>query len=986
MDTLEFLRLVWPEEGLFLLSTPQTFHKDGETVTYHKHHCFRDMDTAAQAATQFAQTQDVYFALGTVHADYTRMNKAQRDNLGVKVRGGSNTREVKAFWLDIDVGQGDDKYPDQGTAAHELRQFCNTVGMPPPYIVTSGGGLHVYWPLTESIDAATWQAHADIFKSMVKLYKFRADPSRTADPASVLRPVGTFNHKTGTPRPVQAVVTGVVTPTMEFLTFLQDCKDRYTLHIPEAYVTPADMLGPAPAYLQSNLIPVQQVNEDAAAGAGQARPKSRTVVERCPQLMWQLCNPASVPEPLWYSMIGVMRFTENGETAIHKLSAGHPGYSQSRVDDKINQHENSGAGPTLCSTFASHMPDICAGCPYNGHIKTPLQAAKDTKTESAPPPEVVTETPEGTVTITLPPPPPPYKRVAHVNGDSCYIVVNKALKAGGDEDEVVYEYDIYPYQLVMDERAAALCVAIKMWLPHEGWSERLIPAADFYDRRALSRHLGAAGVMVDVAKMEELTQYMVAYIRELQKHAQANVVYAQLGWRDDRGSFVLPDRVVDHRGTTRIDPSTNITNALGWVEPKGDLEVWKQCVAIFNRPGMEGHLFAFGVGFAAPLFRFTNFTGAMVSVVGKRGTGKTSAALAANTVWGHKKLGWVDMGHDTWKAFYGKMGALNNLPVTYDEITNLPPETISDLAYAVTKGQGRQRLQQSGQAAENFGNWNTIMLATSNASLHNRLAAAKTDASAEASRIFEYTVPPSTLTKGEADANFDLLNDHYGLAAEPFVAQLLKDRERARESVQNWIKRIDAAASVDSSERFWSAVPAAVLAGFEVANSAGLTTANVETLFHFAVKAINGMRGAVTDIVRTSESMVSEYINSNMRSMLVLESEPAGKTLARISIAPQSERLRIRLERYSGMLYLDRPDFRRFCQDKGADPREVEMELTASGILLSNNRRMVLGKGTIYSTTQTHCWMLDFNNPALSGSVQAVSTSAPPQEIGIAQQ
>lgn len=979
MDTLDFLRLVWPREGLYILSTPHSFTKNGEVIPFHKHHCFTSIEAAAFAATQMAQSNHVFYALGTVHNDYTHLSKPERDAQGVKIRGGENTKQVKAFWLDIDVGDSHDKYPDQATAARELRAFCEVVAMPRPYVVTSGGGLHVYWPLTEELSVAEWRPYADILKAMVQQFGLLADPTRTADPASVLRPVGTFNHKTDTPRLVHVALPGVVTPTTNFLAHLQDCKDRFAVHVPEVAPSFVDALGPVPAYLQDVTAPsVAEFNADAAAGAGAPKPKARSVVERCPQLMWQLTNQAQVPEPLWYSMIGVMRFAENGEKAAHLLSNQHPEYNPHRVDDKIRQHEASGAGPTLCSTFANHRPDLCAGCPHNGKIKTPLQVVRPSEPEDAPPPVVVTETTQGQVSVSLPPPPPPFRRVKHVGGDTCYIVVNKSQRDGNDEDELVYEYDIYPSQLILDERTAALCVQVHLWLPNEGWAERLIPAADFYDRRALSRHLGAAGVMVDVAKMDALTQYMVAYIRELQKHLQARVVYAQLGWRDDRESFVLPDRVVALNGTTRIEPSHNVQHALSWVEPKGDLEVWKRCVSIFNRPGMEGHLFAFGVGFAAPLFRFTNFTGGMVSVVGKKGTGKSSAALAANSIWGHMKLGWVDMQQDTWKAFYAKMGVLNNLPVTYDEITNLDPEIVSNLAYAVTKGQGRQRLQQNGQAAENFGNWNTLMLSTSNASLHNKLAMAKTDASAEASRIFEYVVPPNTLTKEEADANFNLLNDHYGLAAEPFVTQLLKDRDAAKESVLHWIKRIDQAAGVDSSERFWSAIPAAVLAGFEVANRAGLTSANIETLFNFSVKVIQNMRGAVTEIVRTSESIVSEYINSNLRSMLVLESEPAGKTLAHVTIAPQSERLRIRFERHAGLLYIDRPDFRRFCLEKGADPRALEAELQASGVLLSNNRRMVLGKGTIYSTTQTHCWLLDFNHPALSGSLQVVG-SAPIQ-------
>lgn len=40
--------------------------------------------------------------------------------------------------------------------------------------------------------------------------------------------------------------------------------------------------------------------------------------------------------------------------------------------------------------------------------------------------------------------------------------------------------------------------------------------------------------------------------------------------------------------------------------------------------------------------------------------------------------------------------------------------------------------------------------------------------------------------------------------------------------------------------------------------------------------------------------------------------------------------------------------------------------------MLADNSKCVLGKDTIYSGAQSWCWVLDFNNPALSGSAAAV--------------
>jgi hypothetical protein len=180
------------------------------------------------------------------------------------------------------------------------------------------------------------------------------------------------------------------------------------------------------------------------------------------------------------------------------------------------------------------------------------------------------------------------------------------------------------------------------------------------------------------------------------------------------------------------------------------------------------------------------------------------------------------------------------------------------------------------------------------------------------------------------------------------------------------------ASETGSSERFWVGVPAAILAGFELANSIGLTNVNIDRMFKFAVAQINNMRGVVVETVRTAESMVSDYLNSNMKSMLAVSSEQQGKTNALITIEPSSDRLRIRLERHTGNLFLDRADFRRFCSTQNMDPRQVESDLKASGVLLRTDAKPVLGRGTRYATTQTWCWLLDFNNAALAGAALEV--------------
>jgi hypothetical protein len=69
--------------------------------------------------------------------------------------------------------------------------------LPKPLIVFSGGGLHVYWPLTEAITKEQWQPVAKQLKALTHCAAIRllADDARTSDISSILRPIGTHNYK-----------------------------------------------------------------------------------------------------------------------------------------------------------------------------------------------------------------------------------------------------------------------------------------------------------------------------------------------------------------------------------------------------------------------------------------------------------------------------------------------------------------------------------------------------------------------------------------------------------------------------------------------------------------------------------------------------------------------------------------------------------------------------------------------------------------------
>lgn len=149
---------------------------------------------AVQLADEYSSKgMDVYFAC----AEY-KTTESRKEN---------NVAGAYAFWFDIDVGEdkaaADKGYRTVEEAEHALSVFCTTANLPSPtFTVLSGSGLHVHFVLTKRMGVQLWKLMADNLKALAKVLGFLADPSRTSDMASVLRPPGTNNHKTGEPRPV----------------------------------------------------------------------------------------------------------------------------------------------------------------------------------------------------------------------------------------------------------------------------------------------------------------------------------------------------------------------------------------------------------------------------------------------------------------------------------------------------------------------------------------------------------------------------------------------------------------------------------------------------------------------------------------------------------------------------------------------------------------------------------------------------------------
>jgi hypothetical protein len=221
MTPVEFLRAVWPRLDIYCLATPR-----GNGAW--RHWTFNTIDEAAAMISPGGSIDpskvDVYFNIHSLREKQVPHRDPELAAQGkTQVRVQTNMLAARCFFFDLDVGSTDGKYATQAEAVAGLKEFLAATKLPVPMITSSGGGLHVYWLLTDDLETAEWRDHATHLRQLAQHYGLKADPTRTTDTASILRIAGTFNHKNPLePRPVDALALGKETGTGLFIQTLNE--------------------------------------------------------------------------------------------------------------------------------------------------------------------------------------------------------------------------------------------------------------------------------------------------------------------------------------------------------------------------------------------------------------------------------------------------------------------------------------------------------------------------------------------------------------------------------------------------------------------------------------------------------------------------------------------------------------------------------------------------------------------------------------------
>lgn len=817
MELKRFLERVLPASGTQYFTT----HKKPQdaAMRQRKHDDVQSLLSEVQSRIQ--QRHDVYFATGTY--------KNQRKKSDAEFR--------KCFFVDLDIGSGDDKYTSKKEAALALVQYCNKSFLTPSIIMDSGHGIHAYWTLDKPITYARWLPIAEALKKTFIDAGVKIDHGVSADGARVMRVLGSTNFKTDTPAPTNLIHNG---------------KDYTLEQVSAALAVPAQ-----PS------IGIAIDNDDLSGGVGSIEGKkwyAKGVMEKCPMYKDALdTGGAGLSNALWSNQIHALAYCEDGEDYVHEISKGHDEYAhhetQRMWDQKIIAKEgNSDLGPTTCNTFSKESPH-CQDCEFFGIINTPINLSDDRD-------------------FTMP--------KGFGQTDAGIYRIYKA-KEKDEDGNVVYVHDLITsfrtknMKVVKDEELGLIfnCDVINK----KGQTRPLkLPYSCMGDNRMFIDTLGTADAIVDADNLKHFGKFMSSWATVIANSKGVVNSRAALGW-GNKGQFNLVETVYFADNVERKNLNISANKEVASIfTPVGGAEPWIKIANKFAEQRRYASVAAILTSLASPLLHFLQDSSAIVSFVSSEsGTGKTTALQAAQAVWGDPRRGMNQL-DDTQNSIFNKLGYLNSLPAYWDEVrVKDDPAKFMKTMFQLTGGREKQRLS-SDVKQRKVNTWETILVIASNESMADHAKVAEPSSEAGRVRVFEIEMP---LLETAVDDEFNKLrlelNRNYGAVGKIYAKYLANNYDALADIVPKTYN-VFSKGSTSSSERFWISAVTVLMVAAQIANKLGLMKVNATEFKGWLLAQLDEQREDVKATYQTRKEqapdIVSEFMQKYSPQIAIYSSMP----------------------------------------------------------------------------------------------------------------
>lgn len=846
----------WPQEGepAAFLNVHWTFKGEGHGRPMWTGRATRSVKEAVNAV-EFAltgqNTKDVYLCLSSQSTAKERTSAKGHKYLA-PVRSQDTAVALKSFFIDIDI-KPDKGYATMDDAVSALASFLQATNLPKPnVVVSSGGGLHVYWVVSRPMALDEWRPIAFALAEATKHHGLKCDTQCTVDGARVLRIPNTFNRKLEAPRPVKLTSMVDFDYSVERIaSALEPYKTITPSHSPQSNVVVDPALFPARAPIK---------DDELSAGVdsvGQSFVDLLGVIPQCGFIREAVSTGGKdYTNPLWNLTTLIATFADHGRVFAHKMARGHPGYTKESTDELYDRKEREkaqkGLGWPSCKTISASGCSACQACPHFSAGKSPLHLVQSASRQRA--------------------------SGVHPGVGTPITQVTSGVSAPVTSNDLPDGYTRRPDGIIMQQvpqddgsfRGEPLCeyVMDDAWLQDAPPTLHFTTIVNMSRKRQIDLPAGVVGgnemrallqtqlfmVPVGAKRVQNLSEFFVAWIKKLQD-TKETVSSSPFGWHVTKGigagaggleGFVFAGRMYTPTGEKLAANPDNVIAR--HYAPTGQMAPWSDAAKMITDQSRQDLCAIVASAFAAPLVRFTGHPGVIMSAYSQEsGIGKSTALKVAQAVWGDP-VGAVQSLSDTANSVMHKLGEIRNLPLYWDELkTDEDTRKFVNITFQTTQGKEKSRLTSRVTQREP-GRWQTLLVSASNDSLLDYIINHTNTTTAGLYRIFQYIVKPAgELTPGQIDTSVaslitSKLNDNYGQVGLEYAKFLGASHARVSQEVADFALALGKEVDTHPDERFWLACITTICVGARYANELGFAVFDEVALKAFMLDVLASMR------------------------------------------------------------------------------------------------------------------------------------------------
>lgn len=867
MEPFDFLAEVLPPPGNGRYCVAELSKK--------KEHFYADTleETRSKVEEWNAKGYDIYFALATFGSDSTRVR--------------ANAQMMRCIAIDIDCNHPKDivdeegltkikAYPATKIAAAAVMSFIERTGLAElglPWLVSSGGGLHAYWPLKEAVSIEVWQPVADAFKRMCFQEKLGIDPTVTGDAARVLRIPGTTNtgiksgKQTRGPTPVVFKNAGGTFSLDDLTAIIQKnlFGTVYEVKAPsknESLVLPG-MRPTAPVGAAAHVEMFK--NSETYFANILARTKEG---KGCSQLAHYLINAKDDGmEPLWRGMLSIVQKCEDGKRAAIWLTKMHP-YGEDRMHQKMAEIK----GPYPCTKFDAENPGVCPSCPNWGQITNPLTLGRATAVDNTPK-VIELEQANGIVqNVYRPEPPAGY---AYGRNGGIYIEKEDFDNEGAKKIRMVelLPYDLFPVDILLTNTEHTVqLVAMRGGVAYQ----LTIPQRALVTKDETAKALAGQNILASfgAGNDQNLFSYLRAAVAKMSIERPPTKVPDSFGWQLDE-SFVHAGMIYRANAEPLVLPMLGLENLVNNTQITGNIAAWVNVVNMLVAKELWEILAIMFSSAGSPLMRFTGLNGLTLHCASKEsGTGKTLALDCAASIWGHPTNYRTGAGTSP-IAMQQRMGLLHSLPMITDEITSINHKDLEWFpahCFSASEGRGKERMESGANKERlNLSTWSAVNIMSSNTYMVDYMTGVrKASSEGELRRFIEINMDQKLFLTTEEVRTVKKLNENYAVVGDVWTQYLVNNRDEMRALVDETVPHIYEELGAAGDERFWVAGVACAVCAIIGFRKAGLVNVPVKPIIDVFLKNIELARSAIKGFKMTAEDVLNAYIRENFGRFVII--------------------------------------------------------------------------------------------------------------------